>query len=56
LKATDLMLSWTTGEVWEGTTQMARIIGDGYVLPKNSILDALKDKNRHANVPIILWC
>ena len=54
LKATDLMLSWTTGEVWEGTTQMARIIGDGYVLPKDSILDALKDKNRHANVPIIL--
>ena len=54
LKATDLMLSWATGEVWEGTTQMARIIGDGYVLPKDSILDALKDKNRHANVPIIL--
>ena len=54
LKATDLMLSWTTGEVWEGTTQMARIIGDGYVLPKDSILDALKDINRHANVPIIL--
>ena len=54
LKATDLMLSWTTGEVWESTTQMARIIGDGYVLPKDSILDALKDKNRHANVPIIL--
>ncbi len=54
LKAADLMLSWTTGEVWEGTTQMARIIGDGYVLPKDSILDALKDKNRHANVPIIL--
>ena len=48
------MLSWTTGEVWEGTTQMARIIGDGYVLPKDSILDALKDINRHANVPIIL--
>ena len=54
LKAHDLMRNWTTGEVWEGTTQMARIIGDGYVLPKDSILAALKDKNRHANVPIIL--
>ena len=33
---------------------MARIIGDGIVLPKDSILAALKDKSRHANVPIIL--
>ena len=48
------MRNWSKGKVWEGTTQLARIIGDDFVLPKDSILAALSDINRHANVPIIL--
>ena len=54
LDSHDLMRNWSKGKVWEGTTQLARIIGDDFVLPKDSILAALSDKNRHANVPIIL--
>ena len=54
LDSHDLMRNWSKGKVWEGTTQLARIIGDDLVLPKDSILAALSDKNRHANVPIIL--
>ena len=54
LESYDLMRNWSRGKAWEGTTQLARIIGDDLVLPKDSILAALGDKNRHANVPIIL--
>ena len=54
LESHDLMRNWSKGKVWEGTAQLARIIGDDLVLPKDSILAALSDKNRHANVPIIL--
>ena len=54
LDSYDLMRNWSKGKVWEGTTQLARIIGDNFVLPKDSILAALSDRNRHANVPIIL--
>ena len=54
LDSHDLMRNWSKGKVWEGTTQLARIIGDDLVLPKDSILAALRDKDRHANVPIIL--
>ena len=54
LESYDLMRNWSRGKAWEGTTQLARIIGDDLVLPKDSILAALSDKNRHANVPIIL--
>ena len=54
LESHDLMRNWSKGKAWEGTTQLARIIGDDLVLPKDSILAALRDKDRHANVPIIL--
>ena len=54
LESHDLMRNWSKGKVWEGTAQLARIIGDDLVLPKDSILAALRDKDRHANVPIIL--
>ena len=54
LSSKELLKSWDKKLFLEEDSQMARIIGDGIVLPKDSILAALKDKSRHANVPIIL--
>ena len=54
LTAEELLKIWDKKQFLGEDRQLPRIIGDGIVLPTDSILDSLKDKNKHANVPIIL--
>ena len=50
----ELLSIWDKEQAWDEEKQMARIIGDDIVIPSIGILEALRDKNLHANVPIIL--
>jgi len=54
LTTEELLKIWDKKQFLDEDRQMPRIIGDGIVLPADSILDSLKDINKHANVPIIL--
>lgn len=54
LSAPDLMSAIAKGDFWEEQRDLARIIGDDIVVPINGILSSLSDKNKHADVPIIL--
>lgn len=54
LSAPDLMSAIEKGDFWEEQRDLARIIGDDIVVPINGILSSLRDKNKHADVPIIL--
>ena len=54
LTTEELLKIWDKKQFLYEDRQMPRIIGDGIVLPADSILDSLKDINKHANVPIIL--
>ena len=49
----DLMSAIAKGDFWSEQRDLARIIGDDIVVPKDGILDSLSDINKHANVPII---
>ena len=49
----DLMNAIAKGEFWSEQRDLARIIGDDIVVPKEGILGSLSDINKHANVPII---
>ena len=49
----DLMNAIAKGEFWSEQRDLARIIGDDIVVPKEGILASLSDINKHANVPII---
>ena len=42
------------GEFWSSQRDLARIISDNVVIPKEGIIETLKDASKHANVPIIL--
>ena len=53
LSSHDLMNAIAKGEFWDEQRDLARIIGDDIVVPKEGILDSLSDSNKHANVPII---
>ena len=54
LSAPVLMSAIAKGDFWEEQGDLARIIGDDIVVPINGILSSLNDKNKHADVPIIL--
>ena len=49
----DLMNAIAKGEFLSEQRDLARIIGDDIVVPKEGILGSLSDINKHANVPII---
>ena len=49
-----LMSGIDKGEFWSSQRDLARIISDNVVIPKEGILETLKDASKHANVPIIL--
>ncbi len=49
-----LMSGIDKGEFWDTQRDLARIIADNIVIPREGILETLKDANKHANVPIIL--
>ena len=53
LSSHDLMNAIAKGEFWDEQRDLARIIGDDIVVPKEGILGSLSDSNKHANVPII---
>ena len=53
LSSHDLMNAIAKGEFWDEQRDLARIIGDDIVVPKEGILGSLSDTNKHANVPII---
>ena len=53
LSSHDLMSAIAKGEFWDEQRDLARIIGDDIVVPKEGILGSLSDTNKHANVPII---
>ena len=53
LSSHDLMSAIAKGEFWDEQRDLARIIGDDIVVPKEGILGSLSDSNKHANVPII---
>lgn len=49
-----LMSGIDKGEFWSSQRDLARIISDNVVIPKEGIIETLKDASKHANVPIIL--
>ena len=53
LSSHNLMNAIAKGEFWDEQRDLARIIGDDIVVPKEGILGSLSDSNKHANVPII---
>ena len=54
LSAPNLMSAIAKGDFWNEQKDLARIIGDDIVIPIKGILNSLSDKNKHADVPIIL--
>lgn len=54
LDPTLLMSGIDKGEFWSTQRDLARIIADDIVIPKEGILETLGNANKHANVPIIL--
>ena len=54
LDPVSLMSGIDKGEFWSTQRDLARIIADDIVIPKEGILETLGNANKHANVPIIL--
>ena len=54
LDSLSLMSGIDKGEFWSTQRDLARIIADDIVIPKEGILETLGNANKHANVPIIL--
>ena len=54
LSPSDLMSAIAKGDFWNEQRDLARIIGDDIVVPIKGILSSLGDKNKHADVPIVL--
>ena len=54
LDPVSLMSGIDKGEFWSTQRDLARIIADDIVIPKEGILETLGNVNKHANVPIIL--